>query len=318
MANFWSGFNQGFQPYGTRAADLISRTILNNKARDQNFYNDIALQNNKGKNALDLQRQKLLADQEKIKQTKDEHLKSQKSLDSLLNNYDEKTYANLPKEYQLKYDRMVKHRDSGISKYEEDDFIDASQVEGLRHLKGYQVKRTRKYEGDKLTHLTYGQPFSKEDKERPKKENNVEGLSKVEKTYKDAVEKQILQYEQQINTAETYGAVSVDGEPLSKSEIQSNFVETKKNLIGGVKNLIGKKNLKYYDSSFNQFRSNGENPQQLSEKDFAGYVTNIYENVTEAYNNEEISEADLQLYDLLIRLDTGLNLKEIKGVLDAR
>lgn len=35
MADFWSGFNQGFQPYGTRAADLISRTILNNAQYDR-------------------------------------------------------------------------------------------------------------------------------------------------------------------------------------------------------------------------------------------------------------------------------------------
>ena len=318
MANFWSGFNQGFQPYGTRAADLISRTILNNKARDKDFYNQLALQDNKGKNALDVQRQKLFAEQEKIIQSKKEHLKAQKDIESLLVNYNEEKYAQLPKDYQLKYNRIIGNRDKDNSQYSEDDFIDASQVEGLRHLKGHQVKRTRKYKGDKLIDLSYGQPFTKADKVRPKTDSNIEALSKVEKNYKNSIEKSLIQYEQQIATAETYGAVSVDGEPLSKSEIQSNFVETKKNMISGVKNLIGKKNLKYYDSSFNQFRPNGENPQQLSEKDFAGYVTSVYENITEAYKNEDITEADLQLYDLLIRLDTGLNLKEIKGVLDAR
>lgn len=323
MADFWKGFNQGFSPYVGNIGDIISNVMMYDYRKNQNFYNDMAQENQRRITQQEAIRAKQEAERQKILETKKYHETNQSVLEGLLNQYDEKKFASLPDEYQNKYNRIIKNRiEPEIPTITRDDFVDASQISGLEHLKGYKVKRTQKLKGENLVDLSYSQPFKKEDTERITKPNGVEELSKVEKSQLAEIEKNILNHEGQLAKAQTYGAITnKDGEPITPSELKEVFRSQQAGMTESLKNLLGKKGLKPYDQAFNTYRNKESGvvaPENLPDSEYALYVKDLVEGIDESYKNKEISAADYKVYQLLLRVDLGLDMQTIKGLLNAR
>lgn len=327
MSNFMKGFNSGFQPYVGNIGSIISNIMMQSARTNTRFSNDLALNDQKRYNESMKAKEKAEAERRKILEEKAYHEKNQKVLESLADNYDEKSYLGLPSEYQMKYNRMMEYRgEPDNPTISRDDFVDASKIKGLEHLEGYKVKRTQKYKGDQLLNQSYGQPFKKEDTQRVTKPNGVEDLSKVEKSLMGDVEKKLLQHEITLRKAQTNGFVKLEDDsgneiPYKPEELKEQWRSEQLGLTESVKNLLGKDKLKPYDKAFNTYRKQGGkivSPENLTDQQFALYVKDLVQDIDEAYKKEEISAADYKLYGLLLRLDTGLSLQETKGLLNAR
>ena len=320
MANFWSGFNQGFQPYGTRAADLISRTILNNKARDKDFYNQLALQDNKGKNALDVQRQKLFAEQEKIKKEKEYNLAQQKTYEEILKDPEsnQDKIQTLDDKYQIKLNRTLElQREFGDmslpDEVKESEYVRSEDVPGLG-VKGKKVLKTTTRRGDKVSSTNYGRIVNPEDFER--KGDQEPKLSKEEQTIIKDIDTNFKVFAKDLMEIEKYGNIKQGDEVYTKEEYIKKMNRDISYDTEMIKSQLKRHNsLGLYNEIYNKYRNpknGGKDLNQMDAMEKLSYFEDYVQEIEEAYAENKISSEDLKLYEYLFTLDSKKNLAQFK------